>query len=101
MNNYNIYAGLGGSFGGAEYQGTLKDVTEKEAEEYAYEMAWEIFESYEDGLCSWEDFEEEYPEGTDDDYDEFRKEQMENWSEYYVVLTDDDDISPDNYVILN
>ena len=34
--DYNIYAGLGGSFGGAQYVGTIRNATAEEALEYAY-----------------------------------------------------------------
>ena len=91
--DYNIYAGLSGGFGGAYYQGTLKDVDEVEADNYAYELACEEFERYEgySGLCDYDEFLEEYPDGTEEDYDVFRSEQIDSWTDYYVVPTDEDD----------
>ena len=63
MSKYKIYAGLGGSFGGA----TLKEVSEFKNEsaayDYAYELACQEYESYE-GLHGLADIDTiaEYPE---------------------------------------
>lgn len=91
--DYNIYAGLGGSFGGAVYQGTLKDVDEVEAGNYAYELACEEFEHYEGlhGLCDYDDFLEEYPDGTEEDYEDFRNDQIDTWADYEAIPTDEDE----------
>ena len=43
---YRIYAGLGGGFGGAEYHGTYEFSSQEEAERYAYDLAWDEYESY-------------------------------------------------------
>ena len=92
LKDYNIYAGLNGGFGGARYEGTLKQVTLDEALEIAESCAWDVFESY--GLCDQYDFESEYPEGTDDDYETFRNDEFENWAEYDAIpVNEDEDFS--------
>ena len=52
---YNIYAGLGGSFGGATYQGTGDFESREAAEQAAYEAAVEEYEMYEGlhGILDW------------------------------------------------
>ena len=57
MKQYNIYAGLGGSFGGAHYQFTTLCETRDEAEGEAFESACEEYEQYGGlhGLPGWED----------------------------------------------
>ena len=42
------------------------------------------------GLCDYDDFTEEYPEGSEEDYDDFRSEQIDNWAEYYATPTEED-----------
>jgi hypothetical protein len=44
---YNIYAGLGGTLGGAQYRGTGEFENFDDAEDYAYRIAVEDYESYE------------------------------------------------------
>lgn len=95
---YNIYAGLGGSFGGAEYRGTGEFETEEDASEVAYAIACEEYESYEGyhGIKDWSDIAEDSNLDPDDEdnYDEILEaynEEMESWIEYYAVLTEDDD----------
>ena len=58
--DYNIYAGLGGSFGGAQYVGTIRNATAEEALEYAYDIAVEKYEDYTfyDGVHSYSEVEE-------------------------------------------
>lgn len=96
---YNIYAGLGGSFGGATYQGTGDFKSREAAEQAAYEAAVEEYEMYEGyhGILDWYDVAEE--EGLDpndeDNYpeiDELYNEEKESWMEYYAVLTEEDDL---------
>lgn len=55
MQKYNIYAGLGGGFGGASYQGTGDFKSLADAENEAYQLAVEEYESYSGchGLLSW------------------------------------------------
>lgn len=57
MFKYKIYAGLGGSFGGAKCHGSYEFPSLKEAERYAYDLAWEEYQSYEGshGILSWDD----------------------------------------------
>lgn len=54
---YKIYAGLGGSFGGATYQYIDDFSTEEDALDTAYLLAVQEYESYEGlhGLPSWEE----------------------------------------------
>lgn len=46
MTKYAIFAGLGGEFGGAQYCGDYEFSTAEEADHYAYDLAWEEYESY-------------------------------------------------------
>ena len=94
---YNIYAGLGGSFGGATYRGTGDFSSRESAEEMAYQYAVEEYEMYEGshGIRSWEDIADE--EGLDYEEDEYEINEMyedekESWMEYYVRLTEKDDL---------
>lgn len=54
---FKVYAGLGGGFGGANYQGTFEYESEEEASADARRMAVEEYESYEGnhGLQSFDD----------------------------------------------
>lgn len=95
---YNIYAGLGGSFGGASYHGTGEFKSEEEASQVAYEIAREEYESYEGyhGIKDWADVAEDNNLDPDDEnnfeeIDELYNEEIESWIEYYAVLTEDDD----------
>lgn len=89
---YNIYAGLGGSFGGATYQGTGDFKSRESAEQAAYEAAVEEYESYEGyyGIRSWEDLADEEGLDYEDEINELYNEERENWIEYHVVLTEED-----------
>ena len=94
---YNIYAGLGGSFGGATYQGTGDFNSIESAEEMAYRCAVEEYEMYEGlhGIRSWSDIADE--EGLDyeedeDEINEMYNDEKESWMEYYAVLTEEDDL---------
>ena len=95
---YNIYAGLGGSFGGASYHGTGEFKSEEEASQVAYEIARGEYESYEGyhGIKDWSDIAEDNNLDPDDEdnfeeIDELYNEEIESWIEYYAVLTEDDD----------
>lgn len=113
MKQYNIYAGLGGSFGGARYQFTTLCETRDEAEEEAFESACEEYTQY-DGLLklpSWEDAIRKYCENndisedklTDEDtqeIEEYYNEAMEDWLEYYIVPTDEDDIDQKDLIFM-
>ena len=105
MSLFNIYAGLGGSFGGAVYRETMEFNDLNDAETYAYNLARDEYEQYEGlyGIKSWGDIAEEM--GFDPDDDELsqeRKEEMEEeisdyymeeveqWIEYYVVPVEEE-----------
>lgn len=106
MDKYNIYAGLGGSFGGAEYKFTIEANSLEEAEDIAYQEAVEEYEEYEGfyGLKTWTDCAEEL--GVDvenedhDDVNDLYNEEIESWIEYYAILTsEDENISKDELVM--
>lgn len=96
MKSYNIYAGLSGGYGGADYQYTAKFSSADEAETMARMEAMDIYCSYEgsNGLLSWEDVRNEYDsEGytiTDADVDAYYLEEIESWMEYYAIPEDED-----------
>ena len=96
MQKFNIYAGLGGSFGGASYQGTGDFKSFADAENEAYQLAVEEYESYSGchGLLSWGDVADEngldYTEDSAE-IDELYIEEMESWLDYYAVLADEDE----------
>lgn len=92
---YNIYAGLSGGFGDADYQGTGEFEDENAAYEYAYQLAAEEFNSYVGmhGLLTWSEIAEEEgldPEEDAETIDTLYEEQVESWIDYYVVLTEED-----------
>lgn len=106
MKRYNIYAGLGGSFGGTTYQYTTDCKDYNEAEDLAYQAAIEEYESYE-GLYvkSWYECAEEYceEEGISmdeiEDYndviDQIYIEERDGWIDFYAKLTDEDTLDPE------
>lgn len=98
MKKFKIYAGLGGSFGGAEYQCTIEAKDIEEATQYAYQIAEEIYQSYEGyhGLMSWEECLEDLrdSEMIDEDMSDNEIEDtvnahyldtIESWIDYYAV----------------
>lgn len=89
--DYNIYAGLGGSFGGASYIGTLQNVSEEEAYECAFEEACNVYDSYAGyhGIRDIADImnEEEVDENEAED---IYIEERESWLDYYAVPTEED-----------
>ena len=96
---YNIYAGLGGSFGGATYQGTGDFSSRESAEEMAYQYAVEEYEMYEGyhGILDWYDVAENNnldpdDENNESEIDELYNEEKESWMEYYAILTEEDDL---------
>jgi len=91
MEKYNIYAGLGGSFGGASFITTEEFKNEDDAFEYAYDCAVEIYESYVGyhGLRTVEDIMEE-DEVDESEAIETYQEEMENWLDYYAILASKD-----------
>lgn len=104
MEKYNIYSGLSGSFGEASYQYTSLFETITDAEEEAYIRAIEEYESYEGlhGIKEWRDIFEEYCEDHDlepstenedlynDVINSLYQEEIDNWVEYYAILTEED-----------
>lgn len=102
MKYYEIYAGLGGGFGGAQYQCTEQFECKEDAEEKAYWLAKEEYESMEglNGLESYEDALNEAREQEGDDCsedeikdlaDEIYNEYVENWIEYWAEEVDEND----------
>lgn len=106
MKEYNIYAGLGGSFGGAKYLYTTLCENEDEAVNEAYQAACEEYENYAgfEGLPSYGDardaaIEEYSTEEPDDDIvEEVYTRFVEDWIDYYCVLTEDDDIREEDLI---
>jgi hypothetical protein len=91
LKNYNIYAGLSGGFGGVSYIGTLRNTDEKEAFDYAFKEACNIYDSYAGyhGIRSIEDIMDE--EGVDEnESEEIYIEERESWLDYYAVPTEED-----------
>ena len=89
MGYYKICAGLGGSFGGANYIDTIEFEDENAANDYAFELACELYYSYggHHGLFNLKDALEEDPYLTDDELTEREDEDRENWIDYYVIET--------------
>lgn len=104
MAKYNIYAGLGGGFGGANYQYTEEFETKEDAEREAWRCAFEEYESYEGchGLRSWGEVQLDYCEENQltpdtlsqedcENIDEEYLEEVEGWLDYRAILTEEDD----------
>lgn len=108
LKEYNIYSGLGGDFGGASYQYTTLCESAEDAEKEAYESAVEEYQSYEgfNSIPTWSDSldaaMEENPGVPEDELheiaDEIYNSIMEEWIEYYCILTEDDDIEEDDLI---
>jgi hypothetical protein len=104
MAMYNLYVGLSGGFGGAHYYGTFEFEDKKEAEEEAYNLAVEEYQSYEGyhGLPSYSDImddfmeeegmidEGELSESDREDIDETYTEEVESWIAYFVTSIEED-----------
>ena len=91
MPKFKIYAGLSGGFGGAVYQGTYEYDTIEEAEDDAYTLAVEEYESYagSQGLMSWSEIKEDLIESfgiepSEEDVNDHYREYVESWISYYV-----------------
>lgn len=100
---YNIYAGMSGSFGGAEYQCTEEFPSLEIAERYAYDAACDEYESYAGlhGIRSIEEIAEEYCEEngvTEEELSDFDQENIfeifceerEGWLVYHAILASED-----------
>lgn len=108
LKEYNIYSGLGGGFGGASYRYTTLCESAEDAEKEAYESAVEEYQSYEgfNSIPTWSDSldaaMEENPGVPEDELheiaDEIYNSIMEEWIEYYCILTEDDDIEEDDLI---
>lgn len=101
MAKYNIYAGINGGFGGAQYKGTSEYKSDDEAEQEAYELAVEDYESYAGfhGILSWNDIAKQNeldPCEDSDEIDELYQQEIDDWIEYYAVLTEEDDLDPED-----
>lgn len=85
MKKFEIFAGLGGGFGGATSHGTHECKNKDAAEELAYELALEDYESY-DGLHGLRTVEDiiEQDEVSEDEAYEIWQEEREGWLDYYV-----------------
>ena len=88
---FEIYAGLGGGFGGASYIEIIEVNTREEAEEYARQCAIDDYESYEGshGILSRDDVFEDLLESFGEEPSEKDVElrylkEIENWIVYYV-----------------
>lgn len=88
---FKIYAGLGGSFGGASYQGTYEYADINEAIEDAYRMAEEEYQSYEGchGVMNWQECYEDLrdsfaAEPEEEDVNLRYREEIESWISYEV-----------------
>ena len=106
---FKIYAGMGGSFGGARYNGTYEYADIDEATAEAYRIAEEEYQSYEGchGIMSPEDVEEDLRDSgfieedmTDDEVadmiDYHYREEIESWISYYALpATDSNDKDDD------
>lgn len=94
---------MGGSFGGAIYQGTYEYDNEEEALNDAYRMAEEEYQSYEGyhGIMSWSDCKEDLIESygediSEEDVDLYYLETMESWISYKIKLVSGpDDVDDD------
>lgn len=95
---YNIYAGLGGGFGGANYIGTIDCKSLEDALALAREYAVEEYDSYSgmsgvidrgDIYDNPEDFslDEDWDE---EDVDDVLNEEINSWIDYWVVPEDED-----------
>ena len=101
MNLYNIYAGLSGGFGGATYRGTGEFKSHADAEEEAYLLAIEEYESYEGyhGIMSWHDVADENGLDIFEDsaeIDDLYSDEREDWLDYYAVLASEDEDTPED-----
>ena len=96
MRKFKLYAGLGGSFGGATLQGIYEYRNAREAEQAAYQLAVEEYESYGGmhGLLDYNDCYEDLKESNmfdaideneiDDMVTAHYFAYMESWLEYYI-----------------
>lgn len=93
---FKIYAGLGGGFGGPQYHGTYEYADKQEANQDAYNLTWEEYESYGGyhGLYTWESMREEianeYYDGNidavpEEEVTDAYNEEVEGWLTYKAI----------------
>ena len=95
---FKIFAGMGGSFGGAQYHGTYEYENIDDALKEAYLLAEEEYQSYEGchGILSYADCEEDLQDSgfidgdmSDDEIEDMvyshYREEIESWISYYVL----------------
>ena len=95
---FKIFAGMGGSFGGAQYHGTYEYANIEEATQDAYLKAEEEYQSYEGchGILSYADCEEDLQDSgfidgdmSDDEIEDMvyshYREEIESWISYYAL----------------
>ena len=87
---FKIYSGLGGGFGGADFQGEYEFPNEDKANEYAYECACMDYEGYDGmhGLDSCDTIQEENPDWSEEEVMDAWREQRESWLEYWAEPVD-------------
>lgn len=99
---YNIYAGMTGDINNVDYRGTWDFKTYDDAIDKAYELAIEIYRSYEGywGIKSWEDCANDLegdsivPFCTEEEIEAYYYEVIEQWIGYYAVLASNDPKRP-------
>lgn len=104
LKEYNIYAGLGGGFGGLKYQFTTICESEEEASEIAYAVALNDYEEYEGnhGLLSFDEVAEDNDLDPELDYDavyELYMQEVESWICYNAILTSEDTSIPEDHLV--
>ena len=85
---YNIFAGLGGGYGGAVWTRTVECLDTADAMSVACEDARETWESY-GGVSgiegyTYDEYLNDYPDGSEDDYDCADGESFDSWADFYV-----------------
>ena len=109
MERFHLYTGLGGNFGGAHYNQTIKAEDIDEACKFAYDLAVEEYQSYEGyhGIMDWGDYYEDAVESgvinedimtereINEYIDDMYQEQIESWIEYYAIKDEGQD--PEDY----
>lgn len=103
MAKYNLYAGLGGGFGGYQYHCTEDFDTKEDAESAARQLAIEEYQSYEGyhGILCEDEIAEDYCEENGIEFDELSNEdweeiesmyieEVESWISYMVTTIEED-----------
>ena len=85
MKKYRLYSGLGGGFGGAVYQETVECATQEEANDAAYELACQDYESYA-GTNGIRDFAEimEEEDCSEEEAEQIYNDDRDSWIEYWA-----------------